>query len=112
MSDYTCLNEPDVKKAGDLFCIGVNLLGEPGKVAFFENCRVRDLTNGKGKENQIGSFKTGIKNFFVYIFSRRKPAVCWLLSSFSMETLRHYADLCHYYKIVYDIFCYAYTIVI
>lgn len=33
-----------VDKSGKIPHIGVNLLGEPGGIAFFENCRVKGMT--------------------------------------------------------------------
>lgn len=44
-ADLRCLRQEPVKMGGTLPLIGVNLLGEPGGVAFFENCRVRNLTD-------------------------------------------------------------------
>lgn len=43
-ADYRCQNKKDVIKMGNcLPYIGVNMLGEPGGVAFFENCRVKGM---------------------------------------------------------------------
>lgn len=43
--DFRCLEQEPIKLDGILPIIGVNLLGEPGGVAFFENCRVRGLND-------------------------------------------------------------------
>ena len=43
--DFRCFEQKPVKIDGILPMIGVNLLGEPGGVAFFENCRVRSMTD-------------------------------------------------------------------
>jgi Polysaccharide deacetylase. len=44
-ADLRCLRQDPVKIGGTFPLIGVNLLGEPGGVAFFESCRVRNMTD-------------------------------------------------------------------
>lgn len=47
-ADYKCKNEERVIKKGKfLNYVGVNLLGEPGGVAFFENCRVKGYSTDR-----------------------------------------------------------------
>lgn len=45
-ADYRCRKHKNVRKEGRyLPYLGVNLLGEPGGVAFFEHCRMRGLSS-------------------------------------------------------------------
>ncbi len=46
-ADYHCLGERNVIRGGKLPYVGVNLLGEPGGVAFFENCRVKGMNTNQ-----------------------------------------------------------------
>lgn len=45
--DLRCVEQEPIRLGGELPLIGVNLLGEPGGVAFFEYCRVNGLTDNE-----------------------------------------------------------------
>lgn len=54
--DMRCLGEEPINRNDDLLRIGVNLLGEPGGVAFFENCRVKGMTDDEIIEMVLSCF--------------------------------------------------------
>lgn len=55
--DFRCVGQEPIKLDGILPIIGVNLLGEPGGVAFFENCRVRGLNDREIVRTIMDSFE-------------------------------------------------------
>ena len=54
--DMRCLGEEPINRNDELLKIGVNLLGEPGGVAFFENCRVKGMTDDEIIEMVLSCF--------------------------------------------------------
>lgn len=60
-ADKRCNNSKDVIfDDKEIPCIGVNMLGEPGGVAFFENCRVLNMKNEEIINQVISSAKNNV----------------------------------------------------
>lgn len=56
IADLRCEGKEPINNKGELPAVGVNLLGEPGGVAFFENCRVRGLNDNDIVRKVMDSF--------------------------------------------------------
>lgn len=54
--DMRCLGDKPINRNDELLKIGVNLLGEPGGVAFFESCRVKGMKDDEIVETVLNCF--------------------------------------------------------